>query len=71
MSDGRAFLYAIYIPRPIGKSGIYMPLRPSLLPKLVVPKQVWEPVMFDVFYLLIGVAFLGGCVLYAIACDHL
>jgi len=27
--------------------------------------------MFDVVYLLIGAAFLGGCVLYAIACDHL
>jgi hypothetical protein len=27
--------------------------------------------MLDVIYILIGAAFLGGCVLYAIACDHL
>jgi hypothetical protein len=27
--------------------------------------------MLDIIYLLIGAAFLGGCVLYAIACDHL
>ena len=27
--------------------------------------------MLDVVYILIGAAFLGGCVLYAFACDHL
>jgi len=27
--------------------------------------------MLDVIYILIGAAFLGACVLYAIACDHL
>jgi len=27
--------------------------------------------MLDVIYLLIGAVFLGACVLYAIACDHL
>jgi len=27
--------------------------------------------MLDIIYILIGAAFLGGCVLYAIACDHL
>jgi hypothetical protein len=27
--------------------------------------------MLDVIYILIGAAFLGGCVLYAIACEHL
>ena len=27
--------------------------------------------MLDILYILIGAAFLGGCVLYAIACDHL
>jgi len=27
--------------------------------------------MLDVIYLLIGAAFLGGCALYAIACEHL
>jgi len=27
--------------------------------------------MFDIIYILIGAAFLGGCVLYAIACDNL
>ena len=27
--------------------------------------------MLDVIYILIGAAFLGGCILYAIACDHL
>jgi len=27
--------------------------------------------MLDILYLLIGAVFLGGCVLYAIACDHL
>ena len=27
--------------------------------------------MFDVIYILIGAAFLGGCVLYALACDSL
>jgi hypothetical protein len=27
--------------------------------------------MLDVIYILIGAAFLGGCELYAIACDHL
>jgi hypothetical protein len=28
-------------------------------------------IMLDVVYILIGAAFLGGCVLYAIACDRL
>ncbi len=28
-------------------------------------------VMLDVIYLLVGAAFLGACVLYAYACDHL
>jgi len=27
--------------------------------------------MLDVIYLLVGAAFLGACVLYAYACDHL
>jgi hypothetical protein len=27
--------------------------------------------MLDVIYILIGAAFLGGCVLYALACDHM
>jgi hypothetical protein len=27
--------------------------------------------MLDVIYILIGAAFLGGCVLYAFACDRL
>jgi len=27
--------------------------------------------MLDLIYILIGAAFLGGCVLYAIACDYL
>jgi len=27
--------------------------------------------MLDVIYILIGAAFLGGCVLYAFACDKL
>jgi hypothetical protein len=27
--------------------------------------------MLDIIYLLVGGAFLGVCVLYAIACDHL
>jgi hypothetical protein len=27
--------------------------------------------MLDIVYILIGALFLGGCVLYAIACDHL
>jgi len=27
--------------------------------------------MFDIIYILIGAAFLGGCVLYAIVCDNL
>jgi hypothetical protein len=27
--------------------------------------------MLDVIYLLVGAAFLGVCVLYAYACDHL
>jgi len=27
--------------------------------------------MLDILYILIGAVFLGGCVLYAVACDHL
>jgi hypothetical protein len=27
--------------------------------------------MLDILYILIGAAFLGACILYAIACDHL
>jgi len=27
--------------------------------------------MLDIVYILIGAVFLGGCVLYAIACDNL
>jgi len=27
--------------------------------------------MLDILYILIGAAFLGGCILYAFACDHL
>ena len=30
-----------------------------------------ENTMLDVLYILIGAAFLGGCILYAFACDHL
>jgi hypothetical protein len=30
-----------------------------------------EAGMLDVIYILIGAVFLGGCVLYAIACEHL
>jgi hypothetical protein len=30
-----------------------------------------EADMLDVIYILIGAAFLGGCVLYAVACEHL
>ena len=30
-----------------------------------------EPLMLDVIYLLIGAVFLGGCILYAKACDKL
>jgi hypothetical protein len=27
--------------------------------------------MLDVLYILIGAAFLGGCILYAYACEHM
>jgi hypothetical protein len=27
--------------------------------------------MLDLLYIVIGAAFLGGCILYAFACDHL
>jgi hypothetical protein len=27
--------------------------------------------MLDIIYILIGAAFLGGCALYAIGCEHL
>ncbi len=27
--------------------------------------------MLDLIYILIGAAFLGGCILYSLACDHL
>lgn len=30
-----------------------------------------DPDMLDIIFILVGAAFLGGCVLYAIACDHL
>lgn len=30
-----------------------------------------SPAMLDILYILIGAAFLGGCVLYAIACERL
>jgi hypothetical protein len=30
-----------------------------------------EITMLDVLYILIGAAFLGGCILYAFACDRL
>jgi|HubBroStandDraft_6_1064221.scaffolds.fasta_scaffold4604031_1 hypothetical protein len=34
-------------------------------------RQARSTPMLDIVYLLIGAVFLGGCVLYAIACDHL
>jgi hypothetical protein len=37
--------------------------------RLVLGKDISS--MLDVIYLLIGAAFLGACVLYAHACDHL
>jgi hypothetical protein len=33
--------------------------------------QVGCTPMLDIAYLLIATAFLGGCVLYTVACDHL
>jgi hypothetical protein len=38
---------------------------------LRVPRSIRTIVMLDVIYLLVGTAFLGVCVLYAYACDHL
>jgi hypothetical protein len=37
----------------------------------VFAADLGRPAMLDVLYILIGTAFLGGCVVYAIACDHL
>ena len=34
-------------------------------------RQARSTPMLDIIYLLIGAAFLGACVLYAIACDRL
>jgi hypothetical protein len=36
-----------------------------------VPYSKRTIVMLDVIYLIVGAAFLGACVLYAYACDHL
>jgi hypothetical protein len=35
------------------------------------PRSARSMLMLDVVYILMGAAFLGGCVLYAVACDHL
>jgi len=37
----------------------------------MLANQAGADLMFDVAYILIGAVFLGACVLYAIACDHL
>ena len=41
----------------------------SDLAEPVIPERI--TVMLDIIYLLVGAAFLGLCVLYAYACDHL
>ena len=33
--------------------------------------QMWSYPMLDIAYLVVGALFLGGCVLYALVCDHL
>jgi len=38
---------------------------------LQLPAKPGGPQMLDLTYILIGAAFLGACVLYAVACDHL
>jgi hypothetical protein len=42
-------------------------------PAAIAARAIFERtiVMLDVIYLLVGAAFLGVCVLYAYACDHL
>jgi hypothetical protein len=40
-------------------------------PPLPCGRRIGSIPMLDIVYLLIGAVFLGGCVLYAIACDHL
>ena len=38
---------------------------------LRVPTKPGDTAMLDLAYILIGAVFLGACVLYAVACDHL
>jgi hypothetical protein len=44
-------------------------LAPDLLCPHAEPEEI--KIVLDVVYLLIGAAFLEGCVLYAVACDRL
>jgi hypothetical protein len=43
-------------------------VRASIVRRAIFERTI---VMLDVIYLLVGAAFLGLCVLYAYACDHL
>jgi hypothetical protein len=46
-----------------------MPTRAAVIGERAIVERTFS--MLDVIYLLVGAAFLGLCVLYAYACDHL
>jgi hypothetical protein len=72
-----AHLYGFYISVPPEYHRIYMATGTNVCAaqhvghvrlSLAEPRSI---AMLDVVYILIGAAFLGGCVLYAFACDRL
>jgi hypothetical protein len=70
-------IWHLYAPPPLAPSNLYA-VPPYLLRGAACPHACRALVadhgasaMLDVLYILIGAAFLGGCILYAYACDHL
>ena len=67
----RKYTYIGLVPAPLNRSRARLPGRPRAREQ-PQPATVERTIfMLDVIYLAIGAIFLGACVLYAHACDHL
>jgi hypothetical protein len=74
--EGRAFICDLYAAAPQAQSHLYAVLnrfRGTHHARRMVRhrRRPRSNPMLDIVYILIGAAFLGGCVLYTFACDHL
>jgi hypothetical protein len=61
----RFYIRRSLFPKPLRQPAADTPARP------VLRCAQEHPAMLDVAFLVVGALFLGACVLYALACDHL